>query len=216
MKIGVLSAMAAGLLLAGGGLVATLGGTRAVAQSGTGTVTGQVLWCPSMPIYPYPYPLPLTPDGVPAEGVSPGAAPEVVPEPGTAVAPDGVVRPSPIPRRPIKAFPAGAVLVAAQGTSVSTRTDENGRFSLTGVPAGPYFTIAAGPVTGTSGASAQRVNVQVSAQESVELGVLFLAPESGCAVGRSLPGIAESTEPGAPMPMPMEVSPAPAMEPPAP
>lgn len=193
MKIGVISAIAAGLLVGGGGLVAGLSGPRVAAQSGTGTVTGQVLWCPSMP-YPYPYPLPLTPDGTPAGGWSPGVAPEMVPDPAT-VAPDGVVRPSPIPRRPIKAFPAGAVLVAAQGTSVSTRTDENGRFALTGVPAGPYFTIAAGPVTGTSGASAQRVNVQVSAQESVELGVLFLAPESGCAIARAVPGI---MEPGAP------------------
>src|SRR5438477_5959892 len=102
----------------------------ATAQSATGTITGRVLWGNCI----RGIPLPMTPDGQ----VQPGAlaVPDSQAQPG---------QPQPVPA-PVNGLPAGAVLVAVQSTSVSARTDESGRFSLSSVPAGQYLTVAAGPV----------------------------------------------------------------------
>lgn len=127
--------------------------TAASAQSASGTVTGRVLWGACIRAIP----LPMMPDAG-------QTAPDVAP-PGPAS------RPSP---PPLSGLPAGAVLVAVQNTNVSARTDEAGRFSLSGVPAGQYLTIAAGPVADSMSAIAQRPNVFVSGGQSVDIGTLAL------------------------------------------
>ena len=179
---------AAGVLLAAA-LAANLGGPAA-AQPGTGTIVGRVVWCPVGVVYP-PYPVPLAPD---AQGVEGEMAPEAVQAPDDAVAPDGSVVPGVVRRPPTRLVPAGAVLVAVQGTARSTRTDENGRFTLTTVPAGQYLTVAAGPVASGGNASAHRVNAMVNAGQRLDVGVLYLQGPGavGCGVVGIYPGVAEA------------------------
>lgn len=117
----------------------------AAAQSATGTVTGRVLWGPCIRAIP----LPVTPD-VQAQPAQPQ------PQPSTS------------------GLPAGAVLVAVQSTGVSARTDEAGNFSLSGVPAGQYLTIAAGPVANAASAIAERPNVFVTGGQTMDIGTLSL------------------------------------------
>lgn len=186
----------AGVLVAGGAVVGGQAGlTGAAAQTGTGTVTGRVVWCSTGTVYPYP--VPLSPDGSDS-GESPDPVPPLgMPVPGSTVPEiqvmpdDGRIAPI-LPRPPFGPIPAGAVLVAVQGTSLSTRTDENGRFSLGGLQAGQYLTVAAGPVGSASGAVATRVNVQVNAGASRNLGALYLGGNAGCSVVRGIyPSAAE-------------------------
>jgi hypothetical protein len=135
----------------------------ATAQSATGTVSGRVLWGSCIRAIP----LPMTPDGQ----AVPGAV-----QPGSPTTPDAQGIPGgqrPIPA-PINGLPAGAVLVAVQNTGVSARTDEAGRFTLSGVPAGQYMTVAAGPVADSVSATAERPNVFVSGGQSVDIGTLSL------------------------------------------
>jgi hypothetical protein len=75
---------------------------------------------------------------------------------------------------PVTGLPAGAVLVAVQATSISARTDESGRFTLSDVPAGQYMTVAAGPVADAISAVAERPNVFVNGGQSVDVGTLNL------------------------------------------
>lgn len=161
---------AAGLLAVVGFLGVARGLSPASAASG-GTVTGQVVWCA-----PLPYLL-----GVPgaAEGAAPAPAAtpadpastpgETKPAGMPAIAPD--FRPSPVPRL----IPAGAVLVAVQGTSLSARTAEDGRFVIEGVPAGQYLTVAAGPVAKINGAVASRPNVFLTEGQKTDLGQISLS-----------------------------------------
>jgi hypothetical protein len=130
----------------------------ATAQSATGTVTGRVLWGSCI----RGIPLPLTPNGQPQPntGVSPDA-------------PDAQVMPGSRPV-PVNGLPAGAVLVAVQNTAVNARTDEAGRFTLSGVPAGQYMTVAAGPVADSLSATAERPNVFVNGGQSLDVGTLSL------------------------------------------
>ena len=130
----------------------------ATAQSATGTVTGRVLWGSCI----RGIPLPMTPNGE----VQPGAA-------VGADSPDAQIAPGSRPV-PTNGLPAGAVLVAVQNTSVSARTDETGRFTLEGVPAGQYMTVAAGPVADSLSATAARPNVFVSGGQSMDVGTLSL------------------------------------------
>jgi hypothetical protein len=83
----------------------------------------------------------------------------------------GGQRPIPVP---VNGLPAGAVLVAVQSTAISGRTDEAGKFTLSGVPAGQYMTVAAGPVAESISASAERPNVFVGGGQSVDIGTLSL------------------------------------------
>jgi Carboxypeptidase regulatory-like domain len=165
-------------LVAAGAAVAQ---SPALAQAGTGRVTGRVVWGNCLP-----YPLTAVPGAGAAGGAPAQPLPDMVPQPdvpvqpGGQVQPDGQVapgRPGPAPGR---LLPAGAVLVAVQGTALSARTDEAGRFTLDGVPAGPYLTVAAGPVAGVSAASAWRPNVSVAAGQTVDVGILPLG--SGLAI----------------------------------
>jgi hypothetical protein len=133
----------------------------ATAQSATGTVTGRVLWGSCIRAIP----LPMTPGG----GPKPGAA-----QPGVPDVAEGQVFPGGQRPIPVNGLPAGAVLVAVQSTAVSARTDEAGRFTLSGVPAGQYMTVAAGPVAESISASAERPNVFVSGGQSVDIGTLSL------------------------------------------
>ena len=142
-------------------LVAAHGAT---AQSATGTVTGRVIWGPCIRA------LPLGPaDSSQAQSAAPA------PDTG-AVTPDAQqgqpMRPQPVPVP--SGLPAGAVLVAVQNTSVSTRTDETGRFTLSGVPAGQYLSIAAGPVADQMAATAERPNVFVNGGQTVDAGTFSL------------------------------------------
>lgn len=150
-------ALTAGTLLSGG----------VSAQAGTGTVTGTVVWC-----YGRFGPMPLGPDG---------ATPDAQADPLQKEGPR-TQRPMPLDgqtpdvvRRFMRRLPAGAVLVAVQGTAVSTRTDDQGRFTLGGVPAGQYLTVAAGPVGPTGVATAIRPNVLVAAGDTLDLGTLVMA-----------------------------------------
>jgi hypothetical protein len=147
---------AAVLALTAGGLL-----TTANAQPATGTITGRVVWSPCL----RGIPLPMTPNAV-----QPGEA-----MPDAQVAPGG--RPFPIPQP--RSIPAGAALVAVQNSSLGTRTDETGRFTLSGVPAGQYLTVAAGPVAESLAATAQRPNVFVKdSGESMDIGTLTLGGQS--------------------------------------
>ena len=168
----------------------------ATAQTATGSITGRVMWGPCV----RGIPLPMTPDGQAEPGAP--AAPE---------APNTMPQPAPGSRPvPITGLPAGAVLVAVQNTSVSARTDETGKFTLSGVPAGQYMTVAAGPVANESSAVAERPNVFVNGGESVDVGTLSLGgssplgiacrfvPGIGAAQGADGPPPAEPTPPAAP------------------
>ena len=160
--LGALAALAALLLVA----------HSATAQSATGTISGRVLWGSCIRAIP----LPMTPDG---QAVPDGA------QPGAPTAPDAQGMPGsqrPIPA-PINALPAGAVLVAVQNTAVSARTDEAGRFTLSGAPAGQYMTVAAGPVADSVSATAERPNVFVNGGQSVEIGTLSLGGGGPTAFG---------------------------------
>src|SRR5438552_3693386 len=112
-------------------------------------------------------------------------APDAQAQPGAPAAPEAPnTMPQPAPGSrpiPITGLPAGAVLVAVQNTSVSARTDEAGKFTLSGVPAGQYMTVAAGPVANESSATAERPNVFVNGGESVDVGTRSLG-------GRTAPG----------------------------
>src|SRR5713101_8211024 len=133
----------------------------ATAQSASGTVTGRVLWSSCI----RGIPLPMTPGGQVQPGVMQPSPPDT---------PDAQAFPGrPVPA-PVNALPAGAVLVAVQNTGVSARTDETGRFTLSGVPAGQYMTVAAGPVADSVSATAERPNVFVNGGQTVDIGTLAL------------------------------------------
>jgi hypothetical protein len=145
------------------------------AQSATGTITGRVMWGPCV----RGIPLPMAPDAP----NTPDAQPQ--PAPGS--------RPT-----PINGLPAGAVLVAVQNTAISARTDEAGRFSLAGVPAGQYLTVAAGPVANEVSAVAERPNVFVNGGDSVEVGTLSLGGPTPLGIAcRMLPGLRPPAAPDA-------------------
>ena len=169
----------------------------ATAQSATGTVTGRVLWSSCV----RGIPLPMTPDGQ----AQPSASTGIVP-------PDVQIAPGSRPV-PVNGLPAGAVLVAVQNTAVNARTDEAGRFTLSGVPAGQYMTVAAGPVAESLSATAARPNVFVNGGQTVDVGTLSLGgagvpfagacrfpggvdSSSGAAV--AVPGAAPDTTPTTP------------------
>lgn len=195
-----LTGLVAASLLVIGGLAAPRLAAPASAQTGTGTVTGQVVWGTG-PIYYAP----AYPDGASS---APSAGME---EPNTEVAPDAEVAPDmaapsaegfarpvpgPIFRPPVpRPIPAGAVLVAVQGTNISARTDESGNFTLE-VPAGQYLTVAAGPVRGASGTFVMRPNVKVDAGGRVSLGRLYLGqPYSYGVTPYAAPGAAPEEMP---------------------
>jgi hypothetical protein len=139
-------------------LLPTLGAAAAVllvaygaeAQPASGTVSGRVLWGSCIRSIPLP------------------AAPDAQVQPAQPVPVPGGTLPQ------SSGLPAGAVLVAVQNTSVSARTDEAGRFSLSSVPAGQYLTVAAGPVANATSAVAERPNVFVNGGQSVDIGALSL------------------------------------------
>jgi len=101
--------------------------------------------------------------------------------------------------------------VAAQNTSVSARTDESGKFTLSGVPAGQYLTVAAGPVADANIAVAARPNVLVNGSQSVDIGTLSLGGPSPLGVACRFPlDVPNSDAPNATEPaMPGEAPPAP-------
>ena len=166
----------------------------ATAQSATGSISGRVMWGPCVRGIPLPM------------------APDAQAQPGAPEAPNTMPQPAPGSRPiPITGLPAGAVLVAVQNTSVSARTDEAGKFTLSGVPAGQYMTVAAGPVANESSATAERPNVFVNGGESVDVGTLSLGGPSPLGIAcRFVPGVGaaqgvetpqpptETTAPGAP------------------
>jgi hypothetical protein len=141
-------------------------GHTAAAQSATGTITGRVLWGTCLRAIP----LPAVSDARTSAQTGQG-------QPQT---PDAQGSGQGQPQAPAQAgLPAGAVLVAVQSTAISARTDETGRFSLQGVPAGQYLTVAAGPVANAVAAVAERPNVLVNGGQSVDLGTLSLGATSG-------------------------------------
>jgi hypothetical protein len=162
---------------AGGALV--LGSTIAMsarAQPATGTVTGRVVWGACI----RGIPLPMTPD----------AQDQAQPQPG------GPTRPVPIPPT---GLPAGAVLVAVQNTSISARTDEAGRFTLGGVPAGQYLLVAAGPVADSNVAVAERPNIFVNGGQTADIGTLALGGSTPFNIACRLPlGVPDAVPGGVP------------------
>jgi hypothetical protein len=161
----------------------------ASAQSATGSITGHVRWtvCARVPL------------PVPADGSGSGAAPEAQSAQPAADAqstpdtqatpgvPPGVPQPVPVPF--LRSAPAGNVLVAVQNTALSARTDDAGAFTLSGVPAGQYLTVAAGPAANTPAAVAARPNVFLSGGQSVDVGTLLLG-------GGTLPSVSCLRGPG--------------------
>jgi len=169
----------------------------ATAQSATGTVSGRVLWGSCIRAIP----LPMTPDGQ----AQPGAV-----QPGAPTTPDaqGIPGQRPIPV-PVNGLPAGAVLVAVQNTNVSARTDEAGRFTLSGVPAGQYMTVAAGPVADSLSATADRPNVFVQGGQSVDIGTLSLGGGGQIGFGIACRAVLSSGAAGTADATPGEPEPAP-------
>jgi hypothetical protein len=143
----------------------------ATAQSATGTVSGRVLWSACI----RGIPLPMMPGGQTQPGVASPGAPSV---PDAQAMPGGIQVQPPVQ---VNGLPAGAVLVAVQNTSISARTDEAGKFTLSGVPAGQYMTVAAGPVADSVSATAERPNVFVNGGQSVDIGTLSLGGGGGSA-----------------------------------
>lgn len=159
----LIAAVAASAIAAGIG--AYRSASHASAASG-GTITGQIVWCA-----PVPYFL-GAPGTAEADAANlPPTSSTVDPALKPAVPPSIMPRPVPIPRL----IPAGAVLVALQGTSLGTRTGEDGRFVIEGVPAGQYLTLAVGPVAKMNGAVAQRPNVFVSDGQKSDVGQISLS-----------------------------------------
>jgi hypothetical protein len=198
-----------GALIGAGVLVVlTMAAPRAGAQGGMGTVTGQVVWGSCLP-----GPLSAVPGANGASPASPSDAGQTMaptPDAGSAAsdaastasgaaqpaAGNGQVVPAPgLGRR----LPAGAVLVALEGSSVSTRTDESGHFSLDNVPTDTYWLLAAGPVSGVAGASSMRPNVIVQSGQTLDLGILVLgAPTgAGCRYPLAPQGVAPDPSGGA-------------------
>ena len=97
---------------------------------------------------------------------------------------------------PPNGLPAGAVLVAVQNTSISARTDESGRFTLSGVPAGQYLSVAAGPVANQGVAIAERPNVFVDGGATADVGTLALGGAAPFGNACRLPlGVPDATAP---------------------
>ncbi|MBV9748809.1 MAG: carboxypeptidase regulatory-like domain-containing protein [Acetobacteraceae bacterium] len=153
----------------------------ASAQSASGTLTGRVLWGSCLRAIPLPLP----------QAASPGTQ----------------AQPAPVqPSASASGLPAGAVLVAVQNTSISARTDETGQFTLSGVPAGQYLTVAAGPVAEALTATAERPNVFLNAGQTLDIGTLSLgggASQVGslCRIlpgAQAAPGTAQPSTSGAP------------------
>jgi hypothetical protein len=168
----------------------------ATAQSATGTVTGRVLWGSCV----RGIPLPMTPEGQgQVQPMTPEGQGQAQPTtPGIADQAPGPNRPIPAP---INGLPAGAVLVAAQNTAISARTDEAGKFTLSGIPAGQYLTVAAGPVANSVNATAERPNVFVNGGQSVDIGTLALGGPSPFGIACRLPlGVPDATPGEAPTP----------------
>jgi hypothetical protein len=86
--------------------------------------------------------------------------------------------------------------VAVQNTSVSARTDEAGKFSLSGVPAGQYMTVAAGPVANSQSATAERPNVFVNGGQNTDIGTLALGGSSVYGIACRLPMDTPDAVPG--------------------
>jgi hypothetical protein len=109
----------------------------------TGSITGAVYY---WPVWPLPRMAPDT--GVPADPGAGGAVPltpEQAPDSGALpqLAPEGgYAYPYPYPRRPV---PAAGAVVALQGTSLSATVGRDGRFTISGVPVGVYYLLAATP-----------------------------------------------------------------------
>jgi hypothetical protein len=179
----------------------------------TGSIMGRVVWNAPIPV-PYgavpgvpgqavpdqsgpgdavPLPAPTAPDISPAP--SPGAGTDTAPDASEAVPAPGIqIRP--VPRPYPRLIPAGAVLVAIQGTNLSARTDDQGRFRIDGVPTGQYLTVAAGPVQNVTTAVAVRPNAYIQdSGGTIDLGLLYLG--QGYGVYGPMP---YSTAPGAAVP----------------
>ena len=171
--------------------------TSVVAQ-GTGSITGQVIWCSPLPIR-----IGAAGAEVPQEAIAQAEAGQAVEGQPALAQPDGGVRPPgqpvpiPIPRPvPPRPIPAGAVLVAVQNTSLSARTDEGGNFRIDGVPSGQYYTVAAGPIRNAPNATALRPNVLVgSAGETTNVGQLSLGGPCGFPLPLAVPGGATEVQP---------------------
>ncbi|TAJ16872.1 MAG: hypothetical protein EPO65_12375 [Dehalococcoidia bacterium] len=159
----LIAALAASAIAAGIG--AYRSAPHASAASG-GTITGQVVWCAPVPYY-LGAPGTAEADAVPVPPTSSAVDPTSKPASPPSIMP----RPVPIPRL----IPAGAVLVALQGTSLGTRTGEDGRFVIEGVPTGQYLTLAVGPVAKMNGAVAQRPNVFVTDGQKSDVGQISLS-----------------------------------------
>ena len=201
MKLSILvsTALLSASVLAAGSFALTHRPLSAVAAGATGTVTGRVVWNAPIPV-PYggaqgapgvaspgqvapgetvPSQPSLDGSAAPTSEAAPGVTPGAVgamPAPGTS----GVIPAPGIPIRPIpwpypRLIPAGAVLVAIQGTNLSARTDDQGRFSIENVPVGQYLTVAAGPVQSVTAAVSIRPNVFLqNGGQTVDLGRLYL------------------------------------------
>lgn len=152
----------------------TYGVHVAAAQPATGSISGRVLWGSCVRI---PLPMDSTqPNGV---GTSqPDASSSTQPGAPTTSPDSQPPGPASRPIQQVRALPAGAVLVAVQNTALSARTDEAGKFSLSGVPAGQYLTVAAGPVANSMDAIAQRPNVLVNGGQTTDVGTLVLGGTS--------------------------------------
>lgn len=163
--------------LAGGLLISSHQSSPIAAAQSTGSIAGQVVWNAPMPV-PYGVSPQAAPGAAEPDAVAP-EEPNVSPD-GTPDEASGAASPSGMPVRPgvrpyPRLIPAGAVLVAVQGTSLSARTDDQGRFRIDGVPTGQYLTVAAGPVRNLSTAVAVRPNVFVSdGGRTVSVGTLYL------------------------------------------
>jgi hypothetical protein len=168
----------------------------AAAQPATGSITGRVLWGSCVRI-PLPAQSSGQPDTTPSDATPSAEAQPASPDVQPVPVPGQPLPPGPASRFPQpRALPAGAVLVAVQNTSLSARTDETGHFSISGVPAGQYLTVAAGPVANSMEAIAERPNVLLNGGQSLDVGTLVLGGASPLGIAcRAVGPAADTTTP---------------------
>jgi hypothetical protein len=146
-------------LLVGGLTLSALSSVASAQSAGTGAVTGQVILCGSLP-----------------RPVPNGSA-----EPATDFTTDGVAQPQPVPdpsgvtpgvpKRGKLAPAAANVEVSVEGTSITVRTDGDGRFFLVGVPADEPLTLQAQRPSARS-PIVLRPNLIVGPGQTVDLGTM--------------------------------------------
>jgi hypothetical protein len=170
------------VLLVVGGLGFSSMATASSAQvAGTGSVAGRVVVCKEL----------QRPVG--ETGADLAADTQAMDKPDLSdVTPGGAFRNRVAP--PIT-LPASNIQVTIAGTSITARTDADGRFVLGGVPAGAPVVVQA-DFSVVRPLAVQMSNVVVNAGQTLDLGTLALTGCGGTATGAEAPVVILEGDPG--------------------